>query len=177
MPTETALAGDRLIRLLLASLLDKAPRAALVSLSILGADQPEWDAHRSFYRVAKRVTAGKRHDALRRRVPAVPDWQALLPSLQAGQCVVLRVADLLPGPLPDRLSPTRAAHVLAWPTICPRGVLAGAVFIVFGTRDRAPRGAELRRLRAEGSRIGSQIAAVLDLVGQGARLRQPPRVA
>jgi hypothetical protein len=41
------------------------------------------------------------------------------------------------------------------------------VFIVFDMRDRAPRRAELRRLRGEGTRIGSQIAAVLDLVGQG----------
>jgi hypothetical protein len=165
--TETALAGNRLIRRLLVSLLHQAPRAALVSLSILGAEQREWNAGRSYYRVTNRVTPGKRFDALTRRVPAVPDWQALRLSLRAGQCAVLKVADLLSGPLSGRLSPTRASYVLACPATSPSGDLIGAVFIVFETGDRAPRGAELRRQRGEGARIGRQIAAVLDLVGQG----------
>jgi hypothetical protein len=162
--TGTALAGNRLIQRLLASLSDQVPRAALVSLSILGMDEREWDGGRSYYRVTNRATPGKRLDALTRRVTAVPAWQALLPPLRAGRSVLLRVADLRLGPPSEWLSPTRVAHVLACPATSPPGDPTGAVFIVFDIGDRAPRGAELRRLRAQGARIGSQIAAVLDLM-------------
>jgi hypothetical protein len=171
---EPTLAGNRLIRRLLACLLDQAPRAAMVSLSILGADELGADNRTldlgcSYHRVI-RATPGKRFDSLARRVPGVPNWQVLQPSLRAGQGIVLRVADLLPGPLPDRLSPTRAAYVLACPAISATGHPAGAVLIVFDIADPAPRGAELRRLRREGARIASQIVAVLELVAQARAL-------
>jgi hypothetical protein len=163
---EPALAGNRLIRELLAALLDRAPRAAMVCLSTLGADERESSGTRAFYRVI-RARPGEQSENLVGGVPAVPDWRGLLPSLGAGQGIVLRVADLRPGPLPIRLSPTGAAYVLACPANGPTGDPAGAVFVIFDIGDRAPRGAELRRVRGEGARIGSQIAAVLDLVRQG----------
>ncbi len=160
--TEPAVAGDRLIRLLLANLLDQVPRAAMVGLSILGVDGQGSNGQHAQYRVTSRARQGRRSDALMQRVPALPDRRVVQASLRVGECTVLRVTDIPPR------SPT---HVLVCPSTTPAGDLIGAVFIVFVNGRRAPRGAERRRLNSAALRIGSQVAAVLDLVGQGPQRR------
>jgi hypothetical protein len=165
-------AANRLIRHLLVSLLHQASCAALVCLNVFDTDDKQWELDRPYYRVTNSSRFGRRQDSLARQMPSVLNWEALLPSLRAGRCPVLRVADLRAGPVPDRLSRTAASRTLVCPAADPLGDLVGAVFIAFEGRNGAPRGAELRHLSNAAARVGGQIAAVLDLAGR-VRARVP----
>lgn len=165
-------AANRLICRLLVSLLGQARFATLVCLKVIDADDKQWELDRPYFCVTNNARLGKRPGSLARQMPSVPNWDALLPLLQAGRNPILSVADLQTGPVPGRFSPTAASRVLVCPAADPLGDLAGAVFIAFDGRNDPPHGAELRHLTRAAALIGGQIAAVLDLAG-----RPGPRVA
>jgi hypothetical protein len=168
------IAANRLIRRLLAALLDQAPYAALVCLNVIDADDKQWELDRRYFRVTNGVGLRKRQDALVRRMPPVPNWESLLPLLRDGRCPLLRVADLQTGPMPQRLPPTATSDVLVCPVADLRGDLMGAILIVLDRRHGSPRGAKLKHLAAAGARAGGQIAAVLALGGRsGVRMSYP----
>jgi hypothetical protein len=161
-------AANRLIRHLLVSLLHQASCAALVCLNVIDTDDKQWELDRPYFRVTSSAGLGRRPGSLARQMPFVPNWEALLPSLHAGCCPVLRGT----GPVPGWPSPTATSRTLVCPAADPLGDLVGAVFIVFDGRNGAPRGADLRHVTNAAARVGGQIAAVLDLAGR-VRARAP----
>jgi hypothetical protein len=158
-------AANKLVRRLLLSLLDQAPWVTLVCLKIIDANAEEWEADQPHFRVTSSVRLHRREDAAALRLPPVPNWEALLPALRTGRRPVLRVADLAIGAASNGPPAGTAFSALVCPAANPQGDLLGAVFLVFDLCDGASR-AELKRLAEVGTRVGSQIAAVLDLGGR-----------
>jgi hypothetical protein len=159
------MAANRLVRRLLVSLLDQAPWATFVCMKVIDADAEEWEADQPYFRVTSNVRLHRRQNTPAQRLPSVPNWEALLPELRTGRRPVLRVADLVIGASLDRPPPGAGFSAVVCPAANPRGDLLGAVFLVFDPGDGASR-AELKRLAEAGTRVGSQIAAVLDLGGR-----------
>ena len=162
------LAANRLVQRLLLLLLDQAPWATSVCLKVIDANAEASTVDEPYFRVTSRLRLHPRQDASARWLPDALDWNTLLPALRAGRAPVSRVADPATGAKSDRLSPS-ALKALVCPAAAPQGHLLGAIVVVFDPND-GPTRAELKCLADHGTRVGSQIAAVLDL-GSGAARR------
>ncbi len=155
------LAAGGLIRRLLTSFLDQTPGATQISLSIRAPDAQQQKKQRTQYCVIKKASSGKTSAATHLTLVARDHEVALAPR-QGRQCAPPPAGKHQPDRPRNRLSRGRATFVLA----CPSGDLTGAIIVLFDPCEQAPQGMKLRRLKRDGARLGSQIAAVLDLVGQ-----------
>jgi hypothetical protein len=93
------------------------------------------------------------------------DWSDFLPPLLAGQCVLHRILGVGAAAPAFGFPSSRPSTVLVCPVGGADGHLLGAIFIMWDGDARPPEGAVLRRLMAEGERVGMQIGAVLELCG------------
>jgi hypothetical protein len=155
-----AVAANQLIDRLMKTVLDLSPGAARVRLALV-----RNETERLRYDVTNSVALRGRWIGSARSGQPLSDWSDFLPALLAGQCVLHRILDVRMAAPAFGFPSSRPSIVLVCPVGGPGGHLVGAIFIMWDGDARPPEHLALRGLMAEGKRVATQIAAVLELCG------------
>jgi hypothetical protein len=165
--SRTAAAANRLIALLMKTILRGSPGVSRVRLAVVhnGIDDLSPTGNLR-YDVTNSVPARGRPIGRMARNQKLSDWDAFLPALLAGQCALHRTT----GSAPFGLTLPGTTNLLICPVHDLVGDLAGAVVIMWDGCDQPPERRALRSLMEAGKQVAAQIAAVLCLCGPDALL-------
>ena len=157
-------AANRLIDGLLKTVLDLSAGAARVRLALI-----RHETERLRYDVTNSVASRGRGLGPVRTNQPLADWSDFLPALLAGQCVLHRIRAVRSAAPAFGFPTLRPSTVL----VCPVGgvdeQLLGGIFVMWNGDAGPPQGTALHGLMAEGKRVATQMAAVLDLCGEASR--------
>jgi hypothetical protein len=171
-PTKSrqVIAANQLIDRLMKTVLHLSAGAARVRLALI-----RRETARLRYDVTNSVALRGRWIGSPRSDQPLSDWSDFLPALLAGQCALHRILDVRMAAPAFGFPSSRPSIVLVCPVGGPGGHLVGAIFIMWDGDAQPPEHVALRGLMAEGKRVATQIAAVLELCGGFLRREMEPR--
>jgi hypothetical protein len=159
-----SVAANKLIGRLMRAVLDLSSGAARVRLGLI-----RCETERLRYDMTNGAACRSRLIGPLGVDQSLSDWSDFLPALLAGQCVLHRILGVGAAAPAFGFPSSRPSTVLVCPVGGADGYLLGAIFIMWDGDARPLEGAALRRLMAEGKRVGTRIAAVLELCGAFSR--------
>lgn len=159
-------AANRLIDQLLLSMLGRASGAARVRLNVIHNGVSGLTGTGLLrYDVTNTVAAPGRASGAAVVNQPLSEWSDFLPTLLGGQCAMIKISAMRSISLRAQFEGFGASNFLVCPAADVQGKTVGGVFIFWDGAEPVPEGDDLRRLMADGLRLGAQIAAILDLRG------------